>query len=79
MSMENMHVYYFSRDDSRLEIDFLTQHHGTITPVEVKAEENLRSKSLRTFVEAHNGTIEVDSELGIGTTFTMNFLIPTKL
>ena len=55
MSMENMHVYYFSRDDSRLEIDFLTQHHGTITPVEVKAEENLRSKSLRTFVEAHNG------------------------
>ena len=28
---------------------------------------------------ADNGTIEVDSELGIGTTFTMNFLIPTKL
>lgn len=30
-------------------------------------------------VEAHNGTIEVDSTLGIGTSFTMNFLIPTKL
>lgn len=55
MSMENMHVYYFSRDDSRLEIDFLTQHNGSITPVEVKAEENLRSKSLRTFVDTHNG------------------------
>ena len=33
----------------------------------------------RAIVEAHNGTIEVDSELSAGTTFTMNFLIPTKL
>lgn len=30
-------------------------------------------------VEAHNGTIEVDSKLGMGTVFTINFIIPTKL
>ena len=33
----------------------------------------------KAIIEAHNGTVEVDSELGRGTVFTINFLIPTKL
>lgn len=33
----------------------------------------------KAIVEAHNGTMEADSTLGAGASFTMNFLIPTKL
>lgn len=33
----------------------------------------------KAIVEAHNGTIEVDSTLGVETSFHMNFLNPTKL
>ena len=33
----------------------------------------------KAIVEAHNGTIESDSSLNRGTSFTINFLIPTKL
>ena len=46
-------VYYFSSNDSRVEIDLIVQHGATITPIEVKAEENVHAKSLRTFVSKH--------------------------
>lgn len=46
-------IYYFSSNDSRVEIDFIVQHGTTITPIEVKAEENVHAKSLRTFINKH--------------------------
>lgn len=42
----NKKAYYFSRENSRLEIDFIVQKEN-LYPIEVKAEENLKSKSLR--------------------------------
>lgn len=44
-------VYYWSADSSRGEIDFLVQRDSDIIPIEVKAEENLQAKSLRSFIE----------------------------
>lgn len=45
-------VFYYS-NNAKLEIDFLIQHGCDIVPIEAKAEENLRSKSLSTFVSNH--------------------------
>lgn len=47
----SLSVYYWSADNSRGEIDFLVQREDEIFPVEVKAEENLQAKSLRSFIE----------------------------
>ena len=40
-------VNFFDSETSKLEIDFMIQAEGHILPIEVKAEENLNSKSLR--------------------------------
>ncbi len=42
--------YYFSKDNSTMEVDFLYQSDGRVIPVEVKAEVNVKSKSLYNFV-----------------------------
>lgn len=48
--------FYYSAEDSKQELDLLLQKSERIIPIEVKAEENLRAKSLRQFVLDHEGT-----------------------
>ena len=55
--------YYFSADNSRMEVDFLLQMENQIIPLEVKAEENLRSKSLRTYCEKYDPELAVRTSL----------------
>ncbi|MBQ2983056.1 MAG: ATP-binding protein [Lachnospiraceae bacterium] len=43
--------YYYSETKSEGEIDFLIQKEGEIVPIEVKAEENLKAKSLRVYCD----------------------------
>jgi len=47
--------YYWSSEHGTGEIDFLFQLDGTIVPLEVKAKENLRARSLRSFNEKYPG------------------------
>ena len=48
-----LHPFYWSAENSRGEIDFIVQDDGDIYPIEVKAAENLRSRSLRAFNEKY--------------------------
>lgn len=50
LAIPHTYVYYYSNDNSTMEIDFLVQHEDRIVPVEVKAEENLKAKSLKQIV-----------------------------
>ncbi len=45
-------IYYHKTDDSRLELDFVIQHHGKLLPIEVKAEGNVRANSLTTLLRS---------------------------
>ena len=47
----NTGVFYYDSESSKLELDFLMQGGNRLVPIEVKAEENLKSKSLRQFHE----------------------------
>ena len=49
-SIGDMDAYYFSKDNSTQEVDFLVQTAERVIPIEVKAEENVKSKSLKQFV-----------------------------
>lgn len=44
-----MRPFYWSAENSRGEVDFLVQSGGNVYAIEVKAEENLKAKSLRSF------------------------------
>lgn len=47
-------LYYYSTENSDGEIDFVIQKEDRVIPVEVKAEENLRAKSLRAYCKKYS-------------------------
>lgn len=51
LSEGKTHPFYWSAESSSGEVDFVLQHGGEVIPIEVKAEENLKAKSLKSFLE----------------------------
>jgi hypothetical protein len=49
ISFNTSEPYYWSADKGIAEVDFIIQHHGKVIPVEVKAAENLKAKSLKMY------------------------------
>ena len=46
-------TYYFSANDTEVEIDFAVQTENRVIPIEVKSEDSVRSKSMRTYIQQH--------------------------
>lgn len=56
-------LYYYSTENSSGEIDFVIQQEMLCVPIEVKAEENLRARSLRAFCEKYKPEIAIRSSM----------------
>lgn len=59
-------VAYYSKENSTMELDFVVQMDGHLLPIEVKAEVNVKSKSLRQFI-----TVDAASQQLHGYRFSM--------
>jgi len=44
-------VFYWATEKGTAEIDFIVQRKQAVIPIEVKAEENLKAKSLKVYIE----------------------------
>lgn len=53
-TIKDLRTYYWSNDSGNAEIDFILDTGDDIFPLEVKAEENLQSKSLKVYRDKYN-------------------------
>ena len=62
-TIEDLGVYYYTNDRGSCEIDFVVDTGEQIVPVEVKAETNLRAKSLKTYRERFEPELSVRTSM----------------
>ena len=62
-AIDDLSIYYYTNDRGSCEIDFIVENRNKIIPVEVKAEVNLKAKSLRTYKDRFAPEISVRSSM----------------
>lgn len=62
-TIEDLGVYYYTNDRGSCEIDFVVDNGEQIVPIEVKAETNLRAKSLKTYRERFEPELSVRTSM----------------
>ncbi|MCH4154653.1 MAG: ATP-binding protein [Mageeibacillus sp.] len=62
-TIEDLGVYYYTNDRGSCEMDFVIDNGEQIIPLEVKAEVNLKAKSLRTYKEKFEPEISVRTSM----------------
>ncbi|MGV8905229.1 MAG: ATP-binding protein [Acetobacterium sp.] len=58
-TLNGIETYYWTNERGGAEIDFLVDNESNIFPIEVKAETNLKAKSLKTYYEKFNPKISI--------------------
>jgi len=62
-SIPDLVINYWSAERSTAELDFLIQYSGEVIPVEVKSEENLQAKSLKTYCQKYSPKLAVRTSM----------------
>lgn len=62
-TIEDLGIYYYTNDRGSCEVDFVVDTGERIIPVEVKAEVNLRAKSLKTYHEKFSPEVSVRASM----------------
>lgn len=62
-TLENLSIYYYTNDRGSCEVDFVVDTGERAVPVEVKAEVNLKAKSLKTYYEKYQPEISIRTSM----------------
>lgn len=63
ISEKKLGVYYYTNDNGRCEVDFIVDNGEVVSPIEVKAEVNLKAKSLKTYMDNFSPKIAIRTSM----------------